>query len=86
MRPSPSELKDEMDKVRDNKFRKYVKRITLRNVRGFSEEVIDFKTPVTALIGTNGGGKSTILGAVALAYKTVKHGKFSQNHFSAMNL
>lgn len=57
MRPSPSELKDEMDKVRDNKFRKYVKRITLRNVRGFSEEVIDFKTPVTALIGTNGGGK-----------------------------
>lgn len=81
MRPSPSELKDEMDKVRDNKFRKYVKRITLRNVRGFSEEVIDFKTPVTALIGTNGGGKSTILGAVALAYKTVKPGKFFPKSF-----
>lgn len=81
MRLSPSELKDEMDKVRDNKFSKYVKRVTLRNVRGFSEEVIDFKTPVTALIGTNGGGKSTILGAVALAYKTVKPGKFFPKSF-----
>jgi len=81
MKPSPSELKDEMDKVRDNKFRKYVKRVTLRKVRGFSEEVIDFKTPVTALIGTNGGGKSTILGALALAYKTVKPGKFFPKSF-----
>jgi energy-coupling factor transporter ATP-binding protein EcfA2 len=31
---------------------------------------------VTALIGTNGGGKSTILGAAALAYKDVKPGQF----------
>ncbi|AVG75454.1 ATP-dependent nuclease [Pantoea ananatis] len=81
MRPSPSELNDEMYKVRDNKFSKYVKRVTLRNVRGFNEEVIEFKTPVTALIGTNGGGKSTILGAVALAYKTVKPGKFFPKSF-----
>lgn len=81
MKPSPNELKDEMDKVRDNKFNKFVKRVTLRNVRGFSEEVIDFITPVTALIGTNGGGKSTILGAVALAYKTVKPGKFFPKSF-----
>lgn len=81
MKPSPNELKDEMDKVRDNKFNKYVKRVTLRKVRGFSEEVIDFKTPVTALIGTNGGGKSTILGALALAYKTVKPGKFFPKSF-----
>ncbi|MRT02993.1 ATP-dependent nuclease [Ewingella americana] len=81
MKLSPNELKEEMDKVRDNKFNKYVKRTTLRNVRGFSEEVIDFITPVTALIGTNGGGKSTILGAVALAYKTIKPGKFFPKSF-----
>ncbi len=81
MKLSPSDLKTEMDKVRDNKFGKYVKRVTLRNVRGFEEEVIDFRTPVTALIGTNGGGKSTILGAVALAYKNIKPSKFFPKSF-----
>lgn len=81
MKLSPSELKIEMDKVRDNKFYKYVKRVTLRNVRGFAEEVVDFRTPVTALIGTNGGGKSTILGAVALAYKNIKPSKFFPKSF-----
>lgn len=81
MQISPNDLKEEMDKVRDNKFSKYVKRVVLRNVRGFGEEVIDFKAPVTALIGTNGGGKSTILGAVALAYKTIKPSKFFPKSF-----
>ncbi|RRW59451.1 hypothetical protein EGJ48_23180 [Pantoea dispersa] len=81
MKLSPGELKTEMDKVRDNKFNKFVKRVTLRNVRGFAEEVIDFRTPVTALIGTNGGGKSTILGATALAYKNVKPSKFFPKSF-----
>ncbi|EDH7246810.1 hypothetical protein CBN47_17525, partial [Salmonella enterica subsp. enterica serovar Agona] len=76
MKLSPAELKLEKDKVQDNKFNQYVKRITLKNVRGFDEEIVEFKTPVTALIGTNGGGKSTILGAVALAYKNVKPSKF----------
>lgn len=81
MKVSPNDLKIEMDKVRDNKFSKYVKRVTLRNVRGFAEEVVDFRTPVTALIGTNGGGKSTILGAVALAYKNIKPSKFFPKSF-----
>ncbi|EBB8996519.1 AAA family ATPase, partial [Salmonella enterica] len=81
MKLSPAELKLEKDKVQDNKFNQYVKRITLKNVRGFDEEIVEFKTPVTALIGTNGGGKSTILGAVALAYKNVKPSKFFPKSF-----
>ncbi|MBA0959073.1 AAA family ATPase [Escherichia coli] len=81
MKLSPAELKLERDKVQDNKFNQYVKRITLKNVRGFDEEIVEFKTPVTALIGTNGGGKSTILGAVALAYKNVKPSKFFPKSF-----
>ncbi|WP_337264539.1 MULTISPECIES: ATP-dependent nuclease [unclassified Serratia (in: enterobacteria)] len=81
MKPSPNELQVEMDKVRDNRFSKYVKRISLKNIRGFSDEVIDFKSPVTALIGTNGGGKSTILGSVALAYKTIKPSQFFPKAF-----
>ena len=35
-----------------------------------------FEFPVTALIGPNGGGKSTILGAAACAYKEIKPGLF----------
>lgn len=81
MKLSPSELKIEMDRVRDNKYNKFVKRVKLKNVRGFAEETVDFKAPVTALIGTNGGGKSTILGAVALAYKNVKPSKFFPKSF-----
>ena len=48
----------------------------LLNVRSFTSQTIKFDFPVTAIIGTNGGGKSTILGATALAYKDVKPGDF----------
>jgi len=81
MRPSPNEIRIEVDKVRDNKFNQYVKSVTLKNVRGFSNEKVEFRCPVTALIGTNGGGKSTILGAVALAYKSIKPGQFFPKAF-----
>jgi len=50
--------------------------LRLTNVRSFVNQTIHFDFPVTAIIGTNGGGKSTILGASALAYKSVKPGDF----------
>ncbi|HDH7804250.1 TPA: AAA family ATPase [Raoultella ornithinolytica] len=81
MRPSPNELQIEMDKVRDNRFNQYVKSVRLKNVRGFIDEKVEFRSPVTALIGTNGGGKSTILGAVALGYKSIKPGQFFPKAF-----
>ena len=81
MRPSPNEIQIEIDKVRDNRFNQYVKSVRLKNVRGFVDEKIEFRCPVTALIGTNGGGKSTILGAVALAYKSIKPGQFFPKAF-----
>jgi predicted ATPase len=37
---------------------------------------VTFDFPVTALVGPNGGGKSTVLGAAACAYKAVKPGTF----------
>ncbi|WP_270094294.1 ATP-binding protein [Escherichia coli] len=80
MKLSPAELKLERGKVQDNKFNQYVKRITLKNVRGFDEELWSLKHQLQLLSGTNGGGKSTILGAVALAYKNVKPSKFFPNH------
>lgn len=48
----------------------------MQNVRSFANQTISFDFPVTAVIGTNGGGKSTVLGAAALAYKKVKPGDF----------
>jgi hypothetical protein len=37
---------------------------------------VTFDFPVTALVGPNGGGKSTVLGAAACAYKSIKPGMF----------
>lgn len=64
------------DKVARNSYRKYLKRLTLKRVRGFSDREITFDFPVTALVGPNGGGKTTILGAAGLIYKDVQPRRF----------
>jgi predicted ATP-dependent endonuclease of OLD family len=69
MQLSPQEINEEKARVRGRRYRKYLLRLRLGHVRGFRDQELDFHFPVTALIGTNGGGKSTILGAAALAYK-----------------
>jgi energy-coupling factor transporter ATP-binding protein EcfA2 len=65
-----------LEKVRKNNYHKYLKAVRLQRVRGFSGGQVTFEFPVTALIGPNGGGKSTILGAAACAYKEIKPGLF----------
>lgn len=64
------------EKVNKLSYSKYLPSMKLINVRSFDSQNITFDFPVTAIIGTNGGGKSTILGAAALAYKDVKPGDF----------
>lgn len=81
MKLSPSEVQDLIEKVRSKKYKKLIQRIRLQNVRGFQDETVEFKYPVTALIGTNGGGKSTILGAAALTYKNTKPRQFFPKAF-----
>lgn len=81
MKPSPADIKVEIDRVRQNKYNQFVKSVRLRNVRGFIDEKIEFRYPVTALIGTNGGGKTTILGSVALSYKNVRPAQFFPKAF-----
>ncbi|MDX1881642.1 AAA family ATPase [Mycolicibacterium sp. 141076] len=73
---SPSELSALAEKVNKGKYGKYLRRVILRKVRGFTDKEVRFDFPVTALIGPNGGGKSTILGAAALAYRGVKPERF----------
>jgi len=69
MQLSPYQINEEKDRVRRRRYRKYLLRLRLGHLRGFRDQEVEFHYPVTALIGTNGGGKSTILGAAALAYK-----------------
>ncbi len=64
------------EKVAAGNYGTYLRRVTLRRVRGFSDRVVSFDFPVTALVGPNGGGKTTILGAAGLAYKSIAPGVF----------
>lgn len=72
MQLSPSDQRAELERVRQNKPSKFIRTVKLKKVRGFEHQTVEFRYPVTALIGTNGGGKSTILGAMAMAYKLEK--------------
>lgn len=48
-----------------------VKRLQLTNYRGFASLDLDLDHPLTVLVGANGSGKSSILGAIALAHGSV---------------
>ena len=64
------------DKARKLNYEKYLKKVNLIKCRAFKEESIEFEFPVTALIGPNGGGKTTILGACALLYDSIAPRQF----------
>lgn len=71
-----SQLATLSDWVRRSNYLKYLRSVRLNKVRGFSGPQVNFDFPVTALVGPNGGGKSTVLGAAACAYKAIKPGTF----------
>lgn len=63
-------------KAASGNYGKYLKRIVLKKVRGFTDRDVSLDLPVTALVGPNGGGKTTILGAAGLLYKSVAPSRF----------
>jgi predicted ATPase len=65
-----------LDKVRRQDYGKYLSKLSINRIRGFSGEDITFEFPVTALIGPNGSGKSSVLGAAGCAYKEIKPSLF----------
>jgi energy-coupling factor transporter ATP-binding protein EcfA2 len=72
----PSQIQDLLEYVQARKYKEYLLSIRLAQLRGFSGELVQFDFPVTALVGPNGGGKTTILGAAACAYSSVKPQQF----------
>jgi hypothetical protein len=71
-----SQINQLLEKAENRNYKQYLPKLVLRRVRGFEDEPISFDFPVTALIGVNGGGKTTILGAAACAYLSVSPRRF----------
>lgn len=71
-----SQLNQLFEKVDAGNYGKYLKKVRLNPIRGFEDESVNFDFPVTAIIGPNGGGKTTVLGAAGCAYITVKPSQF----------
>lgn len=71
-----SQIKKLEDKVRKLNYEKYLSKVNLVKCRAFENQAILFEFPVTALIGPNGGGKTTILGACALLYDSIAPRQF----------
>jgi predicted ATPase len=65
-----------LEKAAGRNYRQYLVKLVLKKVRGFIDQPVAFDFPVTALIGPNGGGKTTVLGAAACAYKEVSPRRF----------
>ena len=77
MSESEGEIRDSqisrlLEKVAGQNYGKYLHKARLSKLRGFEDQLVTFDFPVTALIGPNGGGKTTILGAAALPYKSIR--------------
>jgi energy-coupling factor transporter ATP-binding protein EcfA2 len=64
-------IRDLIEKVRKQSYGSYLVSVRLERIRLFRGAQINFDFPVTALLGPNGGGKSTILGASACIYSSV---------------
>lgn len=71
-----STIKNLLEKVTKRNYGKYLVRVKMQKLRGFEETSVSFDFPVTAVVGPNGGGKTTILGAAATAYDSVKPRQF----------
>lgn len=71
-----SDIRKLEDKVGAGNYGHYLRRVILKRVRRFVDREVSFDFPVTALIGPNGGGKTTILGAAGLIYRDITPGTF----------
>lgn len=71
-----SQIQALLEKSQSKKYGKYLAKIYIEKARAFNRKTITFDFPVTALVGPNGGGKTTLLGAAACVYAGVKPSLF----------
>lgn len=71
-----STINDLLAKAAGRNYQQYLPKLVMKKLRGFKDEPVSFDFPVTAIIGPNGGGKTTVLGAAACAYKVMVPRRF----------
>ncbi|QBG48678.1 ATP-binding cassette domain-containing protein [Verrucomicrobia bacterium S94] len=64
-----SEINRIRDQFQSGLWPQFVEHIELENLRSWKQQGVNFKFPVTAVVGENGTGKSTLLKALACAYE-----------------
>ncbi len=53
----------------------------IAGIRGWTGQRIDFQFPITALVGENGSGKSTVLQAAAAVYKSTPKDRYASDFY-----
>jgi predicted ATPase len=71
-----SELTALSKRVMKRAYGSYTLGMTLVKLRAYQDAQIRFDFPVTALVGPNGGGKTTVLGAVGLICEAISPRRF----------
>ena len=68
-----SQISGLISKVQLSDYGKYLRSMRINRARGLTGAEVRFDFPVTALIGPNGGGKSTVLGEPMLIWRSSQH-------------
>jgi energy-coupling factor transporter ATP-binding protein EcfA2 len=71
-----SQISELINKVQQRNYLRYLHKIVIYRLRGLRDAEVTFDFPVTAIVGPNGGGKTTLLGSAACAYKSVVPRRF----------
>jgi len=76
----------EINKVREQfqsgLWKQFLEQIEIKGLRGWTGQSVAFRFPVTAIVGENGSGKSTVLKVAAAAYNpNTKYGYYPSDFF-----
>ncbi len=71
-----SSIRNLLDRAAKRKYSQYLLKLNLKHLRAFRNQPVAFDFPVTAIIGPNGGGKTSVLGAAAILYQSVQPRRF----------
>lgn len=69
------------DQFRGGLWPQFLERVEITGLRGWKGQAVQFKFPVTAIVGENGAGKSTVLKVAASTYEKTGDGGYFPSDF-----